>query len=531
MWKGFPAIGRLANTTFGMCLLTLIVLAGVLDVFVARSMSVTYDEPQSVAYGEQILHGQSERSDPLFNSKSPILALNAIPKFVAGFLTGTSPSVSRIIGSIRFARLASIVASLLLILVICRWVHSLYGTSAAIAISILAVFSPNLIAHGTLATNDGYFALGVVWALFCFRQYLLQSTLRNAMVSGGSLAFAQLTKPFALYLYLVVALFLIFLAFDPIDGLPPLRKNKAILFAVVAFVCFILVVNIGFCFDRPFTPLKAYTFESDSFARLQHIPIIHSLPVPVPQPFLQGLDMLKHHDDSGLTYGKIYLLGELRDPLDPKFRSFKSYYAVAVFFKEPIAVQILFCVGLVWIWKNRSWKEFVTGEAILLVAASVLFVWFSFFRKSQLGIRNILPVIAVELIIAGAAFEGFSAKKRRTQAILVLLIVWVCLSMISYYPNEIAYMNEWVIDRKQSYRILVDSNLDYGQEGDVVREFLARNPDVVLDPKAPVEGRVLVSVNRLVGEWHGYEPMYWLLRLQPTGRVGYGHLLFVVSDH
>ena len=514
-----------------MCLVTVVVLAGGLDVFVARSMTTTYDEPPSVAYGEQILHGESGRSDPLFNSKSPITALNAIPRLVAGFLTNTSPSLGRIIGSIRFSRLASIAASLLLIVMICRWVCSLYGAPAALAISILAVFSPNLMAHGTLSTNDGYFSLGVVWALFCFRQYLLQSTLRNAVWSGVSLAIAQLTKPFAMYLYLVVALFMIYVILAPIKGLPSLRKKDAIIFALVVLVCFVLVLNIGFCFDRPFTPLKSYQFESDSFARLQHIPLLRSLPIPLPYAFLQGLDMLRHHDDTGLTYGKIYLLGELRDPLDPNFHSFKSYYAVALFFKEPIAVQVLFCLGLAWIWKNRSWNEFVTGEALLLCAAAVLFVWFSCFRKSQLGIRNILPVIAVELIIAGGAFAGFSAKLRRTQALLVLLVVWACLSTISYYPNELAYMNEWVIDRKQSYRILVDSNLDYGQEGDLVREFLAGNPQVALDPDAPVEGTILVSVNRLVGEWHGYEPMYWLLRHQPAGRVGYGHLLYVISGN
>jgi hypothetical protein len=99
---------------------------------------------------------------------------------------------------------------------------------------------------------------------------------------------------------------------------------------------------------------------------------------------------------------------------------------------------------------------------------------------------------------------------------------------MSYYPNLIAYMNELVIDRKQSYKILVDSNLDFGQEGDLVSDFLKHNPDVVLDPDKPVAGRVLVTVNRLVGEWHGYEPMSWLLQYRPVGRVGYGHLLFVV---
>jgi len=238
--------------------------------------------------------------------------------------------------------------------------------------------------------------------------------------------------------------------------------------------------------------------------------------------------MLKYHDDSGLTYGKIYLLGELRDPLDPSFHNFKLYYLVAMFFKEPIAVQILFCMGLLWIWSNRSYSDFLTGEALLLSAAVLLFLWFSLFRKSQLGIRNILPVVAIELIIAGAAFAGFFGKPRRAQASLGLLVLWACVSAMSYYPNMIAYMNEWVFDRKQSYRILVDSNLDFGQEGDFVHEFLIRNPDVVLDPERPTAGRVLVSVNRLVGEFHGYEPMPWLLRYHPIDRVGYGHLLFIV---
>jgi Dolichyl-phosphate-mannose-protein mannosyltransferase len=520
-----------AYTPFGRALLIIIVMAGALDVFVARSMSVTYDEPQSVAYGELILHGQPDRSDPLFNSKSPVTALNAIPRFVAGRLSrvARATSIVRTIASMRFARLASICAVLLLNLVSCRWVYSLYGALPTIAVSILVAFSPNLVAHGTLANNDAYFALGVVWALFYFRQYLLQPTLRNTVVSGASLAIAQLTKPFALYLYLVVALLLLLVTLRPGDGSPVLKKTNTVIFAAAVVVCFILVMNVGYCFDRSFTRLESYHFESGSFAHLQRVPVLRNLPIPVPYPFLEGLDMLKYHDDSGLTYGKIYLLGELRNPMDAGFRSFKSYYVVAMFFKDPIAVQILFCLGLIWIGKNRSYYEFVTGEGMLLCAALILFVWFSFFRKAQLGIRNILPVLTIELIIAGAAFVSFPAKTLKTRIVLCLLVLWACLSAISYFPNEVAYMNEWVTDRTQSYKILGDSNLDYGQEGDLVHEFIAQNPDVKLDPMTPVEGRVLVSVNPLIGDWQGYEPMYWLLRLQPIGRVGYGHLLFAVT--
>ena len=66
--------------------------------------------------------------------------------------------------------------------------------------------------------------------------------------------------------------------------------------------------------------------------------------------------------------------------------------------------------------------------------------------------------------------------------------------------------------RDRSYKILVDSNLDWGQDGELVHDFLMRNPDVALDPERPQSGRVLVSANRLVGTYHGSEPMDWLLR-------------------
>jgi hypothetical protein len=43
-----------------------------------------------------------------------------------------------------------------------------------------------------------------------------------------------------------------------------------------------------------------------------------------------GSKCQKYHDESGLTYGKIYRLAELRDPSTPFFHSFKSYDAIAV---------------------------------------------------------------------------------------------------------------------------------------------------------------------------------------------------------
>src|SRR5262249_53263452 len=160
---------------------------------------------------------------------------------------------------------------------------------------------------------------------------------------------------------------------------------------------------------------------------------------------------------------------------------------VAWFFKEPIPLQILFVWGLVYIARQRR-RDFLFNEGVLLFAGAVLVLWLSFFSKAQVGIRHILPALAIEIIVAAAAFADFSAAPRLKKIVLSGLVVWLGVSMFSYYPNLIPYMNEWVTDRRLSYRILADSNLDWGQNMGAVENFLKANPDVMLDPDEPVSG-------------------------------------------
>jgi hypothetical protein len=233
-------------------------------------------------------------------------------------------------------------------------------------------------------------------------------------------------------------------------------------------------------------------------------------------------------EQKGRSFGNIYLLDELRDISNPAVRGFRSYYAVAYFYKEPIALQILFLWGMVWVCRNRKLGDFLVGEGMLLMAAAILVVWLSFFSRAQIGIRHILPALAVETVIAGAAFSNFSLRASSQNVLLSILVLWIVTSVASYYPQMIPYMNEWVHDRRFAYRILADSNLDWGQDDAVVREFLRNNPDVVLDPEKPVAGRVLVRANRLTGVYRWDSATYLAKRYQPVAQVGYAHFLFVL---
>jgi 4-amino-4-deoxy-L-arabinose transferase-like glycosyltransferase len=506
------------------------------------SMSTTYDEELHLDYGNRILHFHPDRPTVWYDSKMPILALNAIPRAAALFLEHrhTAPRLVSLLRDIRVARLATVLATLALGFFVYLWAFDLYGSRPALASSLLFVLSPNISAHGTLVTADLYFALGVIVSLYYFRRYLLRPTLRNACLSALTLALAQLTKPFSIYLYGVAGLFLLPFVLPKLS--PPrgtlLTRRGITIYAGLVVVFFLVVLNVGFSFDRPFTPLSGYRFRSVSFIRLQTLPVLRSVPVPLPYPYLQGLDMVKQNEQDGTTFGNIYLLGQLGNPLDPSFHGFKSYYAVALFFKEPIALQILFVLGLVWVWKNRSLSDFYFGEALLLVAAAIFLMWLSFFNKAQVGVRHVLPLFAIDVIIAGAAFVGLNSMSRLRKSFLCLLVLWLGVSVASYYPYMIPYMNEWVFNRKLAYKIVADSNLDWGQNGRLVENFLKNNPDVISDPTAPVTGRILVSANRLVGVMehpddisHSPTPnqLLWLRCChEPVAHVGYAHLLFVV---
>lgn len=510
-------------------------IAGVLDAIVAARMSPTRDEGTHVAYGLEVLHGRPERDQDVFDGTVPISALNAVPRLAAEQLEarGLLPRAAKALRHFKLARAASVVSLLVLDLVICLWATELYGPVAGGAALLLAMLAPNLVAHGTLATVDGYFALGVLLSLLALRRYLRRPTTANAWLSAGILALAQITKPFAFYLYVIAAAAVAAAALRPSRGGTGLVPRGVALYATACVVTVVLVLNVGYGFDRSFTRFGSYRFESAPLVRLQHavarVPALSRVPVPVPYPYLQGLDLVASHEARGGSYGNIYLLGQLRSSSDPRVPGFRSYYAVAFFFKEPIALQILFLSGLIELGRRRSLADFVRGEGLLLGAAGTLVVWLSFFSKAQIGIRHILPALAVVVVIAAAPFARFPSLPRWGRVGLGLLVVWLGLSTFSYYPHLIPYMNEWAGDRRFAYRLLADSNLDWGQNDYLVKEFLRKNPDVALNPHTPVCGRFLMSANRLTGvaPWPEDRVEHsWAWSYEPIAQVGYAHFLF-----
>jgi hypothetical protein len=123
------------------------------------------------------------------------------------------------------------------------------------------------------------------------------------------------------------------------------------------------------------------------------------------------------------------------------------------------------------------------------------------------------------------------APTGRLRLVTFGLLAWYALSTLSYFPHPMSYFNELVGRRLHAWRYLADSNLDWEDRTRDIERYQARHPDrpLVVDPKEPTAGWVLVAANQLVGI-HDPERFRWLREnFQPVEHVGYSYLLFDVT--
>jgi hypothetical protein len=311
--------------------------------------------------------------------------------------------------------------------------------------------------------------------------------------------------------------------------LPVLRRWTVVtaFFAAVS----ILMINLGFGFKGIGTPLSGYAFKDPFFKTLQATPIIANLPLPLPVPYLQGLDLVKVEERIGQSWGNIYMAGKLRvNHHDGTLHGFSGYYFYAAFFKVPIATQVIFLGALLSYFLQRrqaAARVLRREEIFLLVPILVYWVYFNFFFNAQIGIRHVLPVFSLATVFCGRFLAPPESKLRRQTA--VILAVWVAVSALSYYPQFISYFNEFVPDRKLAYRHLADSNLDWRGDQWYLIEYIRRHPGVILDPRKPQAGRIVVPVNALVGVNRNPEEYRWLREhFTPVDHIAYSFLVYDV---
>jgi hypothetical protein len=489
-----------------------------------QGKSLTTDEYSHYEYGMLILNGDAAHStDPLM-TKMPISAWNALPGKIAVLLPN-GPLKNNLERYIT-ARLMTTLFSMLVGFLVFRWSRELYGFIPALASLVLYVFDPNIIAHSQLTTTDMYAAGTVAFAAYRLWKFSNTRNWQNGLWLAFALGLAQLAKYTSISLYPLSAIAL--LVNDLFGGNTSGMAGRYLKYAMVAFVVGILAINIGYLFQSTFQPLSSYAFRSELLRSLQSkVDFI----VPTPYPYLEGLDYVFHAERTSADYGNIYLMGKISI-----VEGFKGYYFIATALKTPIATQIVLWVAFfVYIWTGKNRKHFLNSEWYPVWLVVFYGIYFNFFYNAQIGIRYYLVEFPLLYVLAGSLFrnwDGFNAMQKRS---IMALGLYLCISVLSYYPNYLAYFNEIVWDRKMAYKYLADSNLDWGQDRHAFEEYLKAHPEVkkIPDHPHPINRTwtFYLRVNELTGVSTAPPDAYaWLMEnFEPTGMIAPSYLLWEIT--
>ncbi|MFT3748293.1 MAG: glycosyltransferase family 39 protein [Agriterribacter sp.] len=486
---------------------------------------LTYDEGSHFDYGIRILKGNAyKRSCSFDDSKMPVSVLNTAPRAVEQVLHHELKKHDNGESDIRIGRYITFFFSLLSLILIFKWSSELYGKEAGLISMGLMAFCPNFLAHSALVTTDAYSVLVILLVLYFLWQFLNKGGEINFMMFCVFTGIAQLTKQTFLHLYICIPVVLVtyYILNKKTISIKSLAIRTLIFLAVN-----LLIINAGFLFFKTGQPLNEYVFVSRMFNNVQHFfSGIGNIPLPLPAPFLLGMDTVKYYDELGggfpeSTFGVVSIIG-FHEP----GKSYWFYYIVSMFFKTPIPALIAIAVTFLLICRKTNGYFLKSKEVVLIIPVLYFLIIMSFTNSIQSGIRHILFLYPLLFVLCGKLIQLLQTWF--SKALFAAGCIWLLCSVYSYFNNYIPYTNEFILDKKLAYQKVGHSNLDFGQGYTAAQQYIKKHPDVQLAGSVQGTGRFLVAVGDYEDKF-GEHIYTWLQQYPPYGHVRHVYLLIEVK--
>jgi hypothetical protein len=341
----------------------------------------------------------------------------------------------------------------------------LFSAGAANVALALFAFTPSLIANFSVTTTDG---IGALFVFLTACQVVLWrrnpsrgQTALLGLVLGGLLLAKLYTPPEML---LALLLMLALRQDGTLNSIRTLNWKPTLAALCIAALTFwagylfhvshLTVGKGGVVASFPHRPTKTWATRTNL-----HVNLL----VPAGE-YVEGFREVALSNHRGRA---AWFLGRLYPKGGPKF-----YYPVAIVLKWPTVLLLLLFVSLL-LGLRKTCRS--PGDLLITSAFGIVFLAFALQSKFAIGERHILPLYPFALLIAGGIWEH--ARKHRAAAVLV--VVALCLNAadsLRYAPDYLAYFNVFV-KPENSWRLLTDSNLDWGQGLIALRDYERSHPD------------------------------------------------------
>ena len=209
---------------------------------------------------------------------------------------------------------------------------------------------------------------------------------------------------------------------------------------------------------------------------------------------------------------------------------FAHYYLVALAVKTPLALQALALVGLTRLLRRRLAGDVAGFVAFVLVPALWLLAAMSLVHRVHIGVRHVLPAYPALLALVGAGAAFLARGGLVPRVVLGCLAAWVIVAAVRITPDQLAYFNEVAGGPDRGDAILIDSNLDWGQDEGRFRAW-ADGRAISVNPTRPAAGLVAANVNALRGMFERDDlRLRWLRRFSPERTFGHSFRVYQVTE-
>lgn len=473
--------------------------------------NITYDEPGYIEYSKRWLHGNPKRVEALDDSKTPVISIVWLPRIIRQLIHPNYQLNDYGRQDQKEGRYMMVFFSLVLIFYLYRFIQ-LFKLNNGICILFFLLLDPLIIAYSVLINSDllsGVLLMAIVYHLY---QLSIKRNNQQFLFACLFMGIALVTKHtflFGLPLFFGALIFI--------------YKEQSVIKILIAIVILLLLINIAFYFTNTGMLLNAYHFKSNLFNSLQKS--FSWLPIPLPETYLQSIDLLQYHAQLNgsptNTYTGTYLLQKVNVQT-----GFWYYYLVVALYKMPFALWCLFVIGLGrWILKAKNY----TKQFYFIILPIVYFVLvLSLLNDFQIGVRHLLIVIPLVYVLL--AFVVQNLVKSKSKWLVVVLFVWMFVSVLKYYPDLIPYTNELIVQKSKVYQKIMDSSIDYGQSDSAAVHFLQNNPTYKIPNSKPASGNYLLSMHQYIEQIKmGDTSLNWLVnKYEPIGLLKHVYLKYQV---
>jgi len=499
-----------------------------------RTQSFTFDEPVHIVTGLEMWrygliqdwndHPPLQRllcTLPLIGQKWQVDVKGHFPEFTA---LAFHPSPQQIADR---GRAVSVVLGIILGLLLWTTTRRLYSEQAANLALAMFAFSPALIAHYSLITTDGVGVLMVFATAVQLLRWRHHPTRGQTALMGVVMGLLLLAKFYTPPMFIVALAWLLLLKPEKI-AFYPLRWNWRAAGAVCAIA--FLVVWAGYFFHVSHLTMRNGTFNAtfphrEPIIKKMRTLVNFSIPIPAGE-YLEGLRNVAFHNHRGhqaFFLGTASLKG-----------GWRLYYPTVVVLKWPSVVVLLFLVVLLLAVVRRI---AIPRDLLIMATFPAVYFVFAIFSHIDIGDRHVLPIYPfVLLFVAGGCWQ-LARRSRRALALVLIALALNAADTLRYAPDYLSYFTPFVAPG-QTYKLLSDSNLDWGQGLLALRRYEAEHPQEKIylayfgsvDPGAyglraqllPEDQRVsgatvVVSATQLTGQMlENFDAYHWVLQYPQT---------------